>query len=425
VKVVQLSNFDTGDGPSIAAQRLHTGLIRLGHASIMFVSEARTDDQSVQRYVAPHDLISRTRRTLRSRLIAMRLARYRASRPRGFELFSDDRTPYGSTLLSQLPRADVINVHALRLFADYDAFLGRVPPYTPVVRTLHDMNFLTGGCHSNEGCDRYVEQCGSCPQLGSDHANDLSHQIWKRKRRALKRVQSSRLHIVTASRWMADAAKRSSLLEGFPVTVIPFGLDTDEFSPIDRCAAREAFRISPDAQVLLFVAEPLTRRIKGFSLLVEALEGLPNRDRMLLMTMGTGKPPVRARIPQLALGHIRNDRLRALVYSAADVVVMPSLHENFPLTAMESLACGTPIVAFATGGLPELVRTDITGLLAPLKDVVALRDGIATLLGDAAMRTRLAVNCRRIALDEYRLELYTRRYLDLYESISAPKADGN
>jgi glycosyltransferase involved in cell wall biosynthesis len=216
---------------------------------------------------------------------------------------------------------------------------------------------------------------------------------------------------------MAEAAKRSSLLQNFPITVIPFGLDTDEFCPIDRRVARELLRIGHDVPVLLFVAEPLTRRIKGFALLAEALAGLPDHDRLLLITMGTGKPPAPVPVPHLGLGHVKSDRLRALAYSAADVVVMPSLQENFPLTAMEALACGTPLVGFATGGLPELVRPGVTGLLAPLNDVPALRDRIATLLADPGMRAKLSENCRQIALNEYRLELYTRRYLDLYEHV--------
>jgi glycosyltransferase involved in cell wall biosynthesis len=417
MRVIQLTNYDSGDGPSNAAQRLHAGLTRLGHDALMFVSEVRTDDDKVKRYVPPGDLMSRVKRRVRSGLITASLARYRASRPRGLELFSDDRTAHGNTLLPQLPHADIINVHAIRLFADHTAFFTSVPRHTPVVRTLHDMNFLTGGCHSNEGCERYTQHCGTCPQLGSHRANDLSHQVWARKRQTLQRVQPDRLHIVTASQWMAEAAKRSSLLQSFPITVIPFGLDTDEFCPIDRRAARESLRIDDDVSVLLFVAEPLIRRIKGFSLLAQALEGLPHPDRLLLITMGSGKPPARVGVPHLGLGHVRSDRLRALAYSAADVVVMPSLQENFPLTAMEALSCGTPVVGFATGGLPELVRPGTTGLLAPLNDVAALRDRMATLLGDASMRATLSANCRRIAVNEYRLELYTRRYLDLYEHI--------
>jgi hypothetical protein len=189
MKVVHLSNFDDGDGASIAAYRLHKGLLRLGHDSTMLVAEKRTEDPTVQTFEPPRDLFSRLRRRLRRQRISRSLVRYRSSRPTGYELFSDDRTPHGGDLLTQLPAADVINIHVIRLFADYQTFFTVVPQRTPVVRTLHDMNFFTGGCHTDEGCGKYTERCGACPQLGSRKPKDLAHLIWQRKHAALSSVE--------------------------------------------------------------------------------------------------------------------------------------------------------------------------------------------------------------------------------------------
>lgn len=418
MKVVHLSNFDDGDGASIAAYRLHWGLLRLGHDSTMLVAEKRTEDPTVQPFEPPRDLFSRLRRRLRREQITRSLARYRNSRPTGYELFSDDRTPHGGDLLAQLPAADVINVHVIRLFADYQAFFTVVPQRTPVVRTLHDMNFFTGGCHTDEGCGRYTERCGACPQLGSRKAKDLSHRIWQRKHAALSSVEPDRLHIVAPSRWLANEAKRSSLLQRLPITVIPFGLDTEDFSPRDQVLARGMLGIPQDARVVLFVAEPITRRIKGFALLAQALNGLDDLASLLLLSVGSGRPPVKVQIPHLHLGYIRNNRLRALVYSAADVFVVPSLQENFPLTALEALACGTPIVGFAVGGIPEIVRTGSTGQLVPAGDVAALGITIRDLLRDPARRAQMAAECRRTAVQEYALERQVRRYLELYQTVT-------
>jgi len=382
----------------------------------MLVAEKRTADPTVQLFEPPRDLFSRLRRRLRRERITRSLARYRNSCPAGHELFSDDRTPHGGDLLTQLPVADVINVHVLRLFADYQAFFAAIPQHTPVVRTLHDMNFFTGGCHTNEGCGKYTERCGACPQLGSRQAKDLSHRIWQRKHAALSSTGPDRLHIVTPSRWLANEAKRSSLLQKFPITVIPFGLDMEDFSPRDQVLAREMLGVPRDARVVLFVAEPISRRIKGFALLAQALNGLGDLTSLLLISVGSGQPPVKVQVPHLHLGHIRNSRLRALVYSAADVLVIPSLQENFPLTALEALACGTPIIGFAVGGIPEIVRTGSTGLLVPAWDVAALRDTIRNLLQDPARRAQMSADCRRVATGEYALEEQVRRYLGLYQA---------
>jgi glycosyltransferase involved in cell wall biosynthesis len=414
MKVVHLSNFDDGDGASIAAYRLHRGLLHLGHDSTMLVAEKRTVDPTVQHFLPPRDLFSRLRRRLRRERITRSFGRYCNSRPTGYELFSDDRTPHGGDLLAQLPAADVINVHVIRLFADYQAFFAAIPQHTPVVRTLHDMNFFTGGCHTDEGCGKYTECCGACPQLGSHKAKDLSRRIWRRKRAGLSSIEPNRLHIVAPSRWLANEAKRSRLLQKFSITVIPFGLDTEEFSPRDKALARGMLGIPQDARIVLFVAEPITRRIKGFALLAQALNGLGDLTNLFLISVGSGQPPVKVQAPHLHLGHIRNSRLRSLVYSAADVFVIPSLQENFPLTALEALACGTPVVGFAVGGIPEIVRTGSTGLLAPVRDVAALRITIQSLLQDSAKRAQMAADCRRIAVEEYALELQVRRYLDLY-----------
>src|SRR5262249_1872436 len=174
MKIVHLGNFDGGDGASIAAYRLHRGLLRLGHDSTMLVAEKRTGDPAVMPYQLPRDLASRVRRRFRRRRITRSFARYQNSRPPGHELFSDDRTPYGGDLLAQLPAADVINVHTIRLFADYQAFFAVIPQHTLVVRTMHDMNTFTGGCHTDEGCGKYTGRCGACPQLGSRQEADLS-----------------------------------------------------------------------------------------------------------------------------------------------------------------------------------------------------------------------------------------------------------
>jgi glycosyltransferase involved in cell wall biosynthesis len=338
------------------------------------------------------------------------------SLPSGCELFSDDRTPHGGDLLAQLPIADVINVHVMRLLVDYQAFFDCVPQRTPVVRTLHDMNFFTGGCHTDEGCARYTECCGACPQLGSRDAKDLSYRIWRRKHEVLNRIAPGRLHITSPSRWLANEAERSSLLRNFPVTVIPFGLDIDEFVPRDQALARGLLGIPQDARVVLFVAEPTTRRIKGFSLLADALNELGDFTNLRLISVGSGQPRAKLSVPHMHFDYIRNSRLRSIAYNAADIFVIPSRQENFPLTALESLACGTPIVGFAVGGLPEIIRPDRAGILVPPGDVAALREAIRNLLGDTETRARMAADCRRIAVEEYALERQAQRYLELYQA---------
>jgi glycosyltransferase involved in cell wall biosynthesis len=418
MKVVHLSSVDIGHGAAIAAYRLHRSLLHLGHNSMMFVAKKLTDDPTVTVFQPPRDPFSRLRRRLQRERIKLSWARYR-SRPAGSGILSDDRVPGGADLLAQLPAGDVINIQSMYDFVDFRAFFPSVPQHTPVVRTLHDMTFYTGGCHYDAGCGRYTERCGACPQLGSRKERDLSRQIWQRKHAALSTLPPGCLHLVAVSHWVANEAKRSSLLQNFPVTVIPLAVDTEVFRPRDRRVARDALGIPHDASVVLFVAGLVSEPRKGFALLAQALEGLRHLPNLLLLSVGIGQPPVKVQVPQVHLGQINNERLLSLVYSAADVFVIPSVEDNLPQTVLEATACGTPVGGFAVGGIPDMVRPGVTGLLVPAQDVIALRAAIRDLLQDPARRAEMAANCRRIAVEEYAQEVQARRYIELYQTILA------
>jgi glycosyltransferase involved in cell wall biosynthesis len=421
MKIIHLANFD-GKGPALAAFRLHQALLGLGHDSRMLVPNKRSEEPTVELYPVGTALADRLRRRLRRARIGRDLSRYRKSRPAGLEDFSDDRCVHGGDLLHHLFSADILNVHMLRGFADHETFFRTVPARVPVVRTLHDLNFFTGGCHTAEGCTRYVERCGACPQLGSRDDDDLSRQVWERKRRGLAGVTPNRVHLVAPSHWLAGEARRSGVAHDLPVTVIPHGLDLDAFQPRDRDAARQMLGLEPHARVLLFVAEPISRRLKGFAVLAQALAGMANRHRLTLITVGSGVSPVKPDVPVLQMGYVGHERLLSIVYAAADLFVMPSSAESFGLTAAQALACGTPVVASDVGGVPEIVRPGVTGLLVPPHDGKALGTAITALLDDPARRRQMSENCRRIALAEYSLERQVRRNIELYQTMLAQRS---
>ncbi|MGH7325978.1 MAG: glycosyltransferase family 4 protein, partial [Candidatus Rokuibacteriota bacterium] len=414
LKIVHVSTYDVTGGAARAAYRLHRHLYGLGHDSSMLVLHRHSDDATVTAFAPPGDVATRVRRRLRRWRIRRGFARYQATRPSGVEKFSDDRSAHGAAVCAQLPRCDVVNLHWVAGFIDYRDFFGSAPDKASLVWRLADMNPFTGGCHYDEHCRGFERRCGACPQLGSHDARDLARRIWDRKWAILERVPRDRLNVVTPSRWLAGEAQRSPILGRFSITTIPNGVDVDSFAPRDRYLARDVLRIPRDARVLLFVADALGNPRKGFPALAEAIEGLRKVEGLLLLSVGRGEPPREIGVPHLQLGHITNDRLLSLVYSAADVCAIPSRHDNFPSAVLESLACGTPVVGFAVGGIPEMVRTGATGWLVPPGNVAAFRDAIAQLLEDRVARDEMAVKCRRRAVEEYRLETQAGRYVELY-----------
>ena len=185
----------------------------------------------------------------------------------------------------------------------------------------------------------------------------------------------------------------------------------------NNAAARAALQVPQDVQVVLFVADGVDNQRKGLALLVEALAGLTMSDDLFLLILGRGQSTLELSFPHVHLGHVENDRLLPLIYSAADLFIIPSMQDNLPNTVLESLACSTPVVGFDVGGIPDMVRPGETGSLVPAGDVIALRDAISRLLHDHEMRASMSAACRRVAVEEYRLEIQARRYADLYDSI--------
>jgi glycosyltransferase involved in cell wall biosynthesis len=291
----------------------------------------------------------------------------------------------------------------------------------PVVWRLSDMWPLTGHCAYAYECERWKTGCGACPQLAgppSRLARDTTKLLWRIKKGIYKR---SSLTIVSPSAWLADLTKESPLLGHFPVHVIPNGLDTSVFRPIPRTLARQVLGLDPNMPVILFSAYAVSDQRKGGSLLIAALERLLQTElaEVTLVTMGIGAEDLNLPrgFPQKHLGLIQDDRLMAVVYSAADIFVFPTLAENLPNAVLESMACGVPTVAFRVGGIPEAVRHMETGYLTTYKDVEDLACGLRLLLTDYELRSKLGRRCREVVEQEYSLELQAQRYIHLFQSL--------
>lgn len=338
-------------------------------------------------------------------------------RPSDASYFSDDRSQYGASIFEQIPQADVLHLHWIAGFVDYREFFVKLPHCLPVVWTLHDMNPFTGGCHFDAGCGNFARSCGECPQLASHRENDLSRDVWMRKHEAFQKVGQERLHIVTPSHWLFHEAKRSSLLGGFCSSVIPYGLDTDAFQPRDREKSRKQFGIPPDAKVVLFIADWAGERRKGLNLLLSAVPALANISGLRIVAVGRGIKREQISSPLLVVDYVTDDFSMSHLYSCAELFVIPSLQDNFPNTALEAISCGTPVVGFNVGGVPEIVRDGVTGTTVPSGDSKALAAAIRQLLEDGSLRAAYSSNCRRIAVEEYSLNIQAKRYAELYERL--------
>lgn len=296
----------------------------------------------------------------------------------------------------------------------------------PLVWTLHDSWVFTGGCHIPYECRRFEKSCGDCPQLRSPAANDASHRHWLRKSEYLAKTSS---HFVAPSSWMAGQARASSLLGNAPISVIPNGLDTTVFRRSDRSLARDALKLPQEKRLILFGAMYAdTDQNKGLSFLLDALKILQSKDASFaekyeLVIFGLCNPASLKNlpIPATMLGVISDDHELARIYSAADVTVVPSKMESFGQVALESLSCGTPVVAFATTGLTDIVRHLENGYLAEKFDTNDLANGILLMSESNDFTSSLPLRAREWVLNKFDIKVTARQYLALFESVSFEK----
>jgi glycosyltransferase involved in cell wall biosynthesis len=305
--------------------------------------------------------------------------------------------------------ADVVQLH--NLHGSYFSFTA-LPVLTrrrPTVWLLQDQWALTGHVAYSLECERWREGCGSCPHL-SDYPRlqrDTTALLWRLKRSVYRR---SRLTLIVPSAWMLALVEASPLLAHFPVHRIPHGVDTSVFKPMPKVEARRRLGLPGDRKILLFCASDLNEPRKGLHLLEDAIRRLD--DPPLLALAGDGRPP--SGVETFPLGSITDDHLLAHAYAAADVLAVPTVADALTQTAIESIACGTPCVAFDRGGVTDVVRDGETGYRAAFGDVDDLARAIQAGLEGGE---RLAPRCRGVAEEEFSVELQVRRYVELYEQV--------
>lgn len=410
MKVVHLWKSDSsfrGGGGAISMQRLHSGLKTAGIDSQILCKFKTTQasDVGVLETSTPFKIADKAVEQVTSRL--------------GL----NDIHQLSSFQISRHPTyadANLVHFHGTHGgFINYLA-LPSLTAQKPAVFTLKDMWMLTGHCGFAFDCDRWKIGCGNCPypETPPEITRDATAIEWKLKDWIYNKLN---LTLICPSKWIAELAAKSPLTNRFSIHHIPHGIDTEVFHPLDPQQCRSELGIPQDKKVLMFASVKLNDERKGGDLLIEALQNLPPslKAETVLLVFGNKAEALAETvgISVYDLGYLNEDRPKVLAYSAADLFVFPTRADVFGLVSLESQACGTPVVSFRVGGVPDHVRPDITGYLAEPENAKDFRDGIVQLLEDDALRARMGRQCRAIAETEYSLPLYARRHIELYEGL--------
>ncbi len=433
IKVLTLNTNNSAGGATKACLRLHQSLIDNGVEADLLMLE---QPQNVARGHSFYEFYTQQEIAKRAKISVVKKICQKVlyELGRNEEAITNKRNAYEAKLIEQkrhgsetmhfaqsryriqehplYKEADIVHLHCMiNNFLDYPSFFANATK--PIVWTLHDMTPFTGGCVYSEGCEGFINDCSNCPQLQGTENPDYAAHALQVKRQAL--LNFKRMVIVSPSLWLLNLSKRSTLFNGFRHEHIPYGIDSEVFQPRDKAYSRALLGLPPDKPVLLFVSHHVHNQRKGYRHLLQAFENLNLREKVTLCAVGA-KNADSNNSGIIELASIADERLMSVVYSAADVFVIPSLEDNLPNTVIESLLCGTPVIGFPIGGVSEMIEYGKNGFLCEKVAVDALEKGIKDFF-EAPDRFRRDV-IREDALRKYDSTIQLQAYRRIYEGLA-------
>lgn len=419
MKIALVNTFHFSGGAAVACHRLMHALQKNGVDATMLVQEGNFPDRGVTEFQP--DYAGRKKAFLRFAADRFYFLLYEKNKEVRFA-FSPANIGTDISRHPVIQEAAIIHLHWINFgFLSLGSLKKLVQLNKPIVWTLHDMWAFTGGCHYSGTCTKYYTHCHTCPFLKNAHAKDLSYRVFEQK---IALFHNANITFVTCSQWLGGLARQSTLLQNFPIQAIPNPIDTTVYKPMLKQQARDALQLPMDKKLILFGAFKISDPRKGFQFLKEALQILKHTypfqtTGIGLLFFGKTDPDLLKTdlaFPQYHLGKLSSTEKLVQAYNAADVYVLPSLEDNLPNTVIESLACGTPAVAFHTGGLPEMITHGQNGYLASYQSAQDLAAGIYQILFSSAIH-ELSTQARQHVLINFNEALVAQKYSQLYNRL--------
>lgn len=402
MKILHVSYSDS-DGAGRAAGRLHAALRAAAVESNMLVMRHRTGAANIKGPGATGRFLAKVRSGLGQKALKLQ-----SPVDTGFRspAFLPSRLP--ERLAREAP--DVTHLHWVNAQMMTPADIARLRG--PVVWTLHDMWAFSGTEHY-PGTDRWQHGYSRANRPAGHRGLDLDRWTWRQKQRAWTRP----IQLVCPSTWLADCVRRSHLMADWPVAVIPNAIDARIWHPMDKAAARAQLDLPENARVVLFGATGgVDDPRKGGDLMGQVLGHLTRlRSNIHFAVFGQSEGPDLG-APTHYLGRLETDAALRAAYAAADVFALPSRRDNLPNTGVEAQSCGTPVVAFGIGGVPDIVSHRETGYLAAPYSTEDFARGIAWVLESDARHSALSRQAFRHARQKFDGPVVAAQHLDLYRS---------
>lgn len=393
MKILHINYSDKSGGAGIAAYRHNEAMNRIGLNSNMLVVLKMTRDNTI--YVLRKNRVQfQVLDNLYNFLHSFVIRRFKPRADFCYALFGHrvDKHPL-------VQQADAIYLHWINASTLSIHGIERLlKTGKPIFWYMHDMYPLTGGCHHAFQCTKYETECVDCETLQHCKWGDIAQKQFRQK---LKHwTKYSNLKVVTPSEWLASCARNSTLFRGHEVFVCPNVLDTDKYKPLDKKNAKELFGLNSNKKTILFGAVNVNSPYKGWEYLKECIRKL-DKDKYECLVFGyvDEKPFEGLDIDVHFTSYLSDDYSMILVYNASDVFVSSSLADNYPNVIVEAMSCGVPCVGFDIGGIPDLIKHEITGYLAKYKKSSDLTKGIEWIFEDASRYHQLTLNARNFIVN--------------------------
>jgi len=412
MKILIVNTYDIEGGAARAAYRLHRALLNESIDSQMLVQSKSSADFTVSTFNL--DNIGFTSRILR-RFEQKFFNSFKNYPHKTKTLFSTSSLHF-SNIVDAINKINPDIVHLHWICNEMIKIEDIAKIKAPIVWSLHDNWAFTGGCHIMWECEKYKNSCGTCPRLGSNKENDLSRKVWSRKQKTFSTIDN--MTIVGLSKWLNNCSKDSTLLGDKKHINLPNPIDTTIFKPFDKEKSRKLWNLPKDKKLVLFGAMSSTNDInKGFKELSEALHKLQDKSiEFVVFGSAELEESQNFGFKTHYLGHLYDNVSLVTLYSAVDVMVVPSLQEAFGQTASEALACATPAITFGHTGLLDIVDHKTNGYLAIPFDSADLARGIEWIL-NAENYDELCTNAREKVLREFDSVVVAKKYIELYTDI--------
>ena len=408
IKVVQLQ-YSTESG-GFSAIRLQQAFLKAGiDSTIISLRQDRFIIEKINYLGIKPKLIAKADYKLQAYLTLKKL--------KDFGLFSYPVLGTNVAKMDAVKNADYIYIHwALSGFLNLNSIEQLAKLNKPVIIVMHDMWPVTGGCHYSFECEKYKVGCDNCPMFVQAKKNDFSKKGFERKIKFYSKYDN--LFFVSPSMWLYNCAKEGLLTKDKPVFYIPNILDNKIFKPAEKTTAKHILNIDITETVIAFGAVSIDSSRKGWVYLQKALQILQQKNEFKKVTVlifgSSSNKKIVDTIPFKTkfMGYLKDEYSKVLAYSAADVFVVPSVADNQPTTVQESLSCGTPVVGFKVGGIPDMIKHKENGYLAEYKDAEDIAEGI---------NFCLQANLKGYILPGFQPEIIIQKHLKLFEYIKAFK----